>query len=1166
MLGSRARKLRTAIVFAAICLWIAATLAAQEYRGTVTGVVTDVSQAVIPNVEVHLTNTATNVSFRTTSTTTGAYSFRLLEPGIYKLRAEAAGFKPLAVEAISVGTTQSVGLNLQLQVGDISQTVEVTAQAPLLNTQSGDSGQTIDKSRIEDLPMLGRSPFALARISPGVITVGMLNETKPYDVGGQSFVSIGGGRRYNTEFAINGVPNILPVGYFSGRVAYTPPADATEEFRVITNAFDAQYGHTGGGVITVTTKSGTNQFHGSLYEFLQNDKFNATNFFVNSAGGTKPPRRYNQFGGSIGGPLVIPKVFNGKDRMFFFFSYEGIRNAAPGASYATVPTGEMRSGDLSALASRKTTLYDPATAAKDASGNWMRLPFAGNRISADRISPIARNILAAVPPPNLPGADLENNYFSSSGSSDIYNNFLGRLDYNISQKQRLFFSIGQYTTNNLLSDLFKTIATGSRQQGPKQIISFADTYTVSPSFLLDVRLGYTGYSGNNVPKNIGFDVASLGFPKSLASQMVEAAFPRIEMTYFTGFGTGNRATHATTQAHTYFASAAATKIHGAHNTRFGFEGREKQDNEWDRLNTAGFYTFNGQYTAGPGLSAGPGFGHDFATFLLGLPSTGQIDVQAPASMRGRYYAVWVQDDWKITPSLTLNLGLRYDMESAAFERHNRVLAGWLWGESNPIEKQAVANYALAPDAVMPVSQFKVQGGVRFAGENGTPSSVWDRDWERIQPRLSLAWNPAILNRRLSFRAGAGITNYSLAPPGTGYWQYGFSQTTQFTPSLDNGATFVATLQNPFPNGIDQPVGSSLGPLTYLGLANIALTRKQLPPRYNHYTASIQYQFTRTDVLEVNYSGSVLVHTPGTNYPVNYIPVEYMGKAVTRDTTAINFLSAPVKNPFQGLVPVSTPLGKATIPRMQLLMTYPEFGAVGRAGDNSGSITNQAVYFAWERRMSKGLNVLANYMISKQLWARDKKNPQDTMFERRVGSEDRPQQFTMSASYELPFGRKKAFLAGQGGIGDRIVSGWQIGGIYFAQSGAALTWGALIYTGASYGELNNVPGGRSINQWFNTTVFNKNAGDQPNTTYQLRYSPLAVGPARAPGVNSLDMSFSKRTPIRERLDLQFRADFFDFLNHPNWGSPNVTPTSAAFGKITGQANLPRTAQLGLRLTF
>ncbi|HUS05523.1 MAG TPA: hypothetical protein VMZ52_04475, partial [Bryobacteraceae bacterium] len=262
----------------------------------------------------------------------------------------------------------------------------------------------------------------------------------------------------------------------------------------------------------------------------------------------------------------------------------------------------------------------------------------------------------------------------------------------------------------------------------------------------------------------------------------------------------------------------------------------------------------------------------------------------------------------------------------------------------------------------------------------------------------------------------------------------------------------------------------------------------------------------------------------------------------------------------GLVPATSALGKATITRGQLLMPYPEFQTLLRRGDNSGSITNQEVYFAWQRRFSKGLSVLTNYMISKQLWARDKKNPQDTQFERRPGSEDRPQQFTLSASYELPFGRNAT------GLVKRIIGGWQLGGIYFAQSGAVLSWGPVIFTGSNYGDIMKAPGGNTIDHWFNTAVFNRNPNDQLNTAYQYKYFPASVGPARAPGVNSLDMSFSKRTVIRENVNLHFRADFFDFLNHPNWGAPNTTPTSSAFGRITSQANLPRTAQLGLRLTF
>ena len=307
---------------------------------------------------------------------------------------------------------------------------------------------------------------------------GQVNDTKPYDVAGQSFVSVGGGRRYNTEFQINGVPNVLPVGYFSGRVAYTPPADGTQEFQVITNPFDSQYGSSGNGIISVTTKSGTNRFHGSAYEFFQNDKMIATNFFVNSVGGKKPPRRYNQFGGSLGGPVVIPKVVNGKDKLFFFFAYEGIRNASPNAAFATVPTEKMRNGDFSELLARSSpvSIFNPFAYA-----NGQRAPFVNNQIPSNLISPVAKAVLNHIPAPNVPGASLENNYFSSTGTYDVFDNYLGRLDFAPGDRHRIFFSLGQYSTNNRIADLFHTLATGGTTQGPKRIITFNDTYTWTPT-------------------------------------------------------------------------------------------------------------------------------------------------------------------------------------------------------------------------------------------------------------------------------------------------------------------------------------------------------------------------------------------------------------------------------------------------------------------------------------------------------------------------------------------------------------------------------------------------------------------------------------------------------------------------------------------------------------
>jgi hypothetical protein len=1158
--------------FCGLVALIATWISAQEYRGTITGIVTDASNASIPNAKVQITNVGTSSTFNTETSASGAYTFSLLEPGKYRLRAEAQGFKPLVMSDIEVYTAQKIGLNLRLDLGDLTQTVEVTAEASLLNTQSADGGTVVDNERINELPMLGRSPFILARISPGVLVAGQINDTKPYNVGGQSFVSIGGGRRYNTEFQINGMPNVLPVGYFSGRVAYTPPADGTQEFQVITNSFDAQYGSSGNGVISATTKSGTNAFHGSASEFFQNDKLNATGFFVNSVvGAKKPTLRFNQFAGSIGGPVVIPKVVNGKDKLFFFFAYEGIRNAAPGSGFATVPTEKMRNGDFSELLARSSpvAIYNPF-----AYNNGQRAAFQNNQIPSTLLSPVAKAVLSHIPVPNVPGAGLENNYFSSTGVYDVFNNYLGRGDYSLSEKHRMFFNMGGYTTNNRIADLFHTLATGGSTQGPKQIINFNNTYAWSPSFLMDLRLGYAGYAGDTVPKSTGLDITQLGFPASFASLTAEGTFPRFEFVNYSGFGVGgNATTHSLEHAHTYFLSAPFTKVKGSHNMRFGFEAREKQDYSTGYGNSSGSYLFNGQYTTQT-LNGGPGFGNDLASFMLGLSSpnttaganTGTVDLNSPKGLRGRYYAWFFQDDWKVTKNLTLNLGVRYDLESPTYEHHDRVIAGWLWGQSNPIEAAAQANYAKNPDPSLPVSQFKVPGGDMFAGVNGVPSGIWDWNKKNIMPRLGLAWNPNILNRNLVFRAGWGITYYSLSPSGTGTWHYGFSQSTPFVSTADNGVTFISTLSNPYPNGITQPVGNSLGPLTYLGLGNDAITRTQQQPYNNHYMAALQYRITRNDVIEANYNGSVVVHTPGTNYPINYIPAQFMGTSYIRDTNAINYLSVTVTNPLFGLVPANTPLGQKTITRAQLLMPYPEFGTTLRRGDNSGSITNQGVYFSWQHRTSYGFNVLANYQISRQMWARDKTNPQDTRFERRIGPDDQAQHLSIAANYDLPFGRGKALVPSAGPVLDGLIGSWQVSGIYAAASGTVLSWGAVVFTGNNWNDIVNVPDGRNIQHWINTSVFNTKAADQPNTSYQFKYFPLAVPTARAPGVNNLDLCLSKRVKIRENVNLQIRADAFDSLNHPNWGGPNVSVTSSAFGKITSQANLPRTMQLGARLTF
>jgi hypothetical protein len=1155
------------VVFIALTILLALRpLPAQEYRGTVTGLITDPSGAAVPGAEVTLTNLLTSIAVQTRSTDAGVYTFRLVQPGRYRISARQTGFREAVVPEIVVQTGAAVTADLRLEVGDLLQSVEVRADAPLLNTASADSGQVIDETRILALPMNGRSPFALARLAPGVIAAGMLNETKPYDMGGNSYISIAGSRRYSVEFSLNGIPNSASAGLFSGFLAYTPPVDATQEFRVVTNGFDAQYGHNGSGVVTVTTKSGTNEFHGSLYEFLQNDKLNANNFFSNLAGRARPPRRYNQFGGTLGGPVWLPKLVDGRNKLFFFFGYEGIRNAQPSASFATVPTEAMRGGDLSPLLARNVTVYDPFSVTEGPSGTVVRAPLPNNRIPADRINPIARNMLSYVPLPNTGGAGaMENNYFiTRAGRYDVYNNYLGRLDLQTSSAGRLFLSVGHYSLDVNSADLFQTLATGGGEQWPMWNAALDYTHMLGPAWLLNGRLGVMRYTQDYIPKSKGFDPATLGFPRSFTGQLVGAGyFPRVDMVHFTGFGTGARTTHYIEHTYTYFTSITASHFRSRHGLRFGWEAREKRTNGWNSGNASSGFLFNGQFAAGPGLTAGTGFGHDFATFLMGLPSDGSVDINSHSSMRGRYHAFFLQDDWRVSPTLTLNLGFRYDIESPGYEKYNRIVTGWLTG-SNPIEAQAIRNYAANPDPALPVSEFRVRGGLLYPGQEGVPNSTWDREWGRWQPRAGLAWAPEFLRRRVSFRIGGGISYFSLTiPPGIS--QAGFSATTPFVATIDNGRTFVATLSNPFPAGLNQPRGPADGPLTFLGQSVTAFKRDVVPTRNNRWQASIQVQVTQSDMLEINYTGSTQNHLPAA-MPLNYVPARFTGTSVTRDQAAIDFLSAPVRNPFQGLIPAATALGRATISRAQLLYAFPHFTAVSLGNDNCGSITFHSAYFSWERRMSRGLAILANYMISKQLIANVKLNPQDTRLHRIPGPEDRPQQLSVSGIWDIPVGRNRAFGSRMPAIVDYILGGWQISGIFFAQSGNTIAWGPMVFLGNSWNDIKAVPGGRSIARWFNTDVFDRTAARQPNTAYQFRYFPLRVGPVRAPGVNSFDIAVTKNFRISERSRLELRGDFFNVRNHPNFGGPNTSPTSALFGQITSQANLPRVVQLGLRLAF
>jgi hypothetical protein len=927
---------------------------------------------------------------------------------------------------------------------------------------------------------------------------------------------------------------------------------------------DAAYGHTGGGTANVVMRGGTNNIHGSVYEFNQVSYLAATNFFTNKAGQLKPPGRYNQWGGTAGGPLWIPKIFNGKNRVFWFFGMEEINDSFPEPQTVMVPTQAERSGDLSALLKlgSQYQIYDPSSATSQGS-RIQRTPIPGNIIPANQISPIAKNYLQYYPLPNQPGGiDGTNNYLAPAARKDTYNSEIGRLDFNLGSKNKMFWNFRHNDRIEDRNNLFFNAATGRDLLRINWGSTLDDVHTFNGTTVANVRLNWTRFREATVSFGDGITATSLGFPSYIAAASPKAVLPGIQFSSTTAGQDFNRVTTDTDSNrpfNIFQIFADVVKIHGNHSIKVGTDAREIQDNNQGYGNSQGSYTFGTSWTKGPldNSTAAP-VGQDWATFMLGLPTSGSFDLNTLRTNTAKYLALFVQDDWRVKSNLTLNLGIRYEQDYSNYERYNRALNGFDPTSPSPIAAQAQAAYALKPD-VLSASQFKVSGGPLFSSASNR--AIFSPQSHIFSPRFGLAWS---VNSKTVIRGGTGVFVFPINNPN--YYQDGFSQTTSMVPTLDSGLTFHSTLANPFPDGFQQPTGSSLGLGTNLGKSFTYFNPTIRNPYSYRWELSLQRMLPGNMVLELAYIGNHAVRlfggTGANGKQLDYIPASYLSTKPFRDQATIDYLSALVPNPFAGLLPGSSSLNGSTVSRQSLLTPWPEFTGVTLQGPNAFSSYFESMDVRLEKRYGHGLSVLANFTYSKLISEDSYKNNTDLAPEKRVSSDDRPLRFILSGSYEFPFGKGK-----WGDLHNRVLNqiagGWVLNSIYTNQIGAPLTFSSsIIYLG---GPLNNNPHPSNLDlPIFNTAPFETKSANQLGSninTFGTRYGSL-----RQDGAANVDLSMIKNSSISERVKLQFRFEAFNAFNRPSFDPPNLSVTSSAFGKITTQPNLPRSIQMALRLVW
>lgn len=1158
-----------------------APMEAQESRGSITGQATDSTGAVMPRVKVTATNAATKVATSAVTNATGNYTIFYLVPGIYDVTAELAGFAIMERSAIEVQVGDKLEIDFKLRVASTATTLEVAGETPLLNTESSSSGTVIDRRQITELPLPYGNPFMLATLAPGVVFTGAnMLQIRPYDNSVTANIRVDGAPG-GSEFTLDGAPNTATSrGTQKGAVvAYIPPAESVQEFKMETSSFDARQGHAPGAAVNVTIKGGTNQFHGSGWEFTRPSALVANDFFLKRAGQTPNALSVHRFGATAGGPVFLPKVYDGRNRTFFFFGYENMRTDQPNGSIMSVPTAANRQGDFSSLLSQNILIYDPLSAVSAAGGRIQRTPFPGNIIPSGRLSPIAQNVLKYYPLPNATGDQQgANNFISNNEAIDRFNSEIARFDQTFNDKNRFFARLQRnYRNSPSTGWLGGTINGIDPTQGlgyrGNQGLALDHVYMASPSDLFDVSAGITRYFVGSGRMAEGFDPASLGFPT--ATVALFNGFKYFPSFAPSGYGTVGASGGDFQADNTFFLQPAYTKSKGKHSLHAGYDVRAYRENTLPTNSPEGSYSFANTYTKGPlDNSSGAPVGQSLASMLLGLPTGGSIDRVATSANQALFQAIYLQDDFKVTRRLTLNLGLRFEVESPTTDRYNRNARGFDTTTPNPIQAAARAAYAAKPDAALPAANFNVIGGLLFA--DASHRSFWDTRAALAQPRIGAAF---ALTPKTVLRGGWGM--YMIPFGVDGVYQPGFSQTTSIVPTLNSGLSFVSSLSNPFPNGVVEPTGSSSGLATFLGQSVSTTPLNRQTGKVQRWQIGVQRELPGRWVVEAAYAG-----TRGYDMVVpinlNTVPRQYLSTSPLRDTTVVNFLTASIPNPMAGLLG-TTSLSGATVARSQILLPFPQFNAVNSERYDGGTRYN-GFEARVQRRFRAGFTLNGSYGRSRLHEHLTMLNNTDALPNDQVSGEDRPNRFQVNGIWEIPMGKGRRFGSGWNRLVDGFFGGWQLTGSYTIQSGRPISVGNLYYSGDPNKPVANYDKNKVDSPIFDVSGFylhdaavQTNGVDDPvkqrsdqriTLSNNIRTLPSISPNFRGDRVRGIDASLIKTVRITERFRAQVRGEAINALNQVQFNNPGLSPSSASFGLIgaSSQLNPPRTIQLGFKVAF
>jgi carboxypeptidase family protein len=1227
-----------------LCLLSGAAIG-QEFRATITGRVLDQNKSAVAGATVTARNPKTNETVSAPTNADGVYNIPFLQPGSYNITVEAAGFKKYVRDSQELQVGQTASIDVTLEIGAASETVTITGDAPLLEETKADRGNVIENRRIVELPLNARNPFMLATLTPGITYNGPAIYQRPFDNGAIADWSINGGINRSNEFLLDGAPNNSIQG--GNNIAYVPPVDAVGEFKIITNSYDAQYGRTAGGVVNVQIKSGGNQYHGSVYEFYRRNWLDSNFLFSNArnlptgrfrrADGTlaKAEHFLDQYGGVIEGPVRLPKKlfgplgYDGRDKTFFIFNYEGYREGTPNPQVITVPTEAFRNGDFREYRTATGALipiYDPRTTRSNPNFDpskpvsltnlqFIRDPFPNNIIPQDRINPIARRLLAFHPTPNTTPAAGErwrNNFADIPNiANDKFKNWIFKIDQNISEKDKVFF---RYGYNNRAEIRWTNgITSGPAQDGqlPLNRINYAGVadwvHTFNANAILNLRVSANRYIEEaRFQDGLGFDITQLGFPSALASQLPAPMFPRFNF-YSTGTTVENiqlgRGSFSREPTNVYSVQPNMTLIRGAHNMRFGADVRYTQYARLVSGNGGMVLTFNRNFTGAAFDRFDANSGSSIASLLLGAVTATDTDGVLRSFIDNnvfpiymfKYYAPWFQDDWKVTRKLTLNFGLRLDLNRPGVERYNRINRGFDTTTVNP------ANARIDRSKLINGSQ--IVGGLLFA-EPG--QAAVDTDKNNWQPRVGFAYS---IDDKTVLRGGYG--RYYVNPVGAaggapGYPTNGFSVQTPLVASNNNNLTPLedafgnGVLSNPFPQGVLNPAGSSRGLESFLGLGFQYSNPDFVVPKVDNFSLGIQRQLPWNMAAEISYVGSRTYDAQSQFNGVNEPSQAFRDRCDVTKGGNPGFCNELLDNPFFQVPGFSgARFTNAKLSRYELMRPFPQFGAITELERNEGRVWYNSVQVLVNKRLSRGLSLSSTYTFSKTIEeAIQQPGQQDDtasyiddvarIKNRSLAFSDRPHRLTVSGVWELPFGKGRKYLGGVNRFVDLFVGGWQAAGMYIFNSGRPWQFPnnvEIVDQDYDKVERERFRNGVELIQGVRPCVaqggrlldFSIAAGCAAPSfvirePFQTRTTPIRSDKVRRPSFQQFDMNFSKTFQITERVRFQFRGEAYNVFNTPQYDERPFlqAATNPDFGSINKneirQSNFPRFWQLGFKVLF